>query len=292
MKIWLNDRLVNSTSAHVSPFDHGFLYGDGIYETVRAYGYKVFHWSAHDRRLRQSARRIALKCPWSSQYLESCITRVLKTNREPDASVRITITRGPGPLGLSPRGCPKPTLVLLLHPRRDVEKYRREGISIGITKIRRNPPEALDPQIKSNNSLNTILAKIEAESMGVFEAILTNLRGELTEGTTSNIFWVKRKRIFTPAVTCGLLEGVTREAVIRLAGKVGYRVQEGRFKPQALLKADEVFLSSTTLEIAPVVRLKFAGHLKSHRIGTGRPGPIAQQLYALLRDSIQKEINS
>jgi branched-chain amino acid aminotransferase len=286
VKVWLNNQLVDAKEANVSIFDHGFLYGDGIYETVHAYGYRVYHWSEHDRRLRESARRIGLKCPWSRRTLEERIVKVLKANQEPNGSVRITIARGPGPLGLDPTVCPTPTLALLLHPKRDVERYQREGISIGITKIRRNHPDTLDPQIKSNNSLNTILAKMEGDKMGVFEAVLLNLDGYLTEGTTSNIFFAKRGELFTPALSCGLLAGVTRAAVIKLARSHGIRTREGRYTPRDLLHADEIFLSSTTLEIAPVIQVRFAG--KTHRIATGRPGTLTRQVHALFRATLPK----
>jgi branched-chain amino acid aminotransferase len=292
VKIWFNSRLVDAQNAHVSVFDHGFLYGDGIYETVHAYNYKVFHWSTHYRRLLNSARMIALRCPWSSQTLEQRIVRVLKANKEPNASIRITVARGPGPLGLDPTVCPEPTLVLLLHPNRDVQKVWREGISIGITNVRRNHPMCLDPQIKSNNSLNTILAKMEAMKMKVFEGILPNLEGYLTEGTTSNIFFVKKGQIYTPSLSCGLLAGVTREAVLKLAKRHGIRIYEGRYTSKDLLHADEVFLSSTTLEIAPVVLVKLAGQSKLHRIGSGKPGPLTQHIHRLFREGIQKELKA
>ncbi|OGR92678.1 MAG: hypothetical protein A2992_10250 [Elusimicrobia bacterium RIFCSPLOWO2_01_FULL_59_12] len=286
MKVWLNSHLIDAKDARVSVFDHGFLYGDGIYETVHAYGYKVFHWESHYKRLLNSARRIALKCPWSSRVLQDRVVKVLKANREPDASARITIARGPGPLGLDPSVCPNPTLVVLLHPPRDLRRCWAEGISIGITKIRRTPPEALDPQIKSNNSLNTILAKMEAIKMGVFEAALLNLRGYLTEGTTSNIFFVKKGEIYTPALSCGLLAGVTREAVLTLARRNKIRARQGNYTPKGLLRADEVFLSSTTLEIAPVVRVKLAGRRGIRRIGNGKPGPMTRRIHALFRATL------
>ena len=290
MKVWLNDRLREAVDAHVSVFDHGFLYGDGIYETVHAYNYRVFHWPDHYQRLLHSARRIELKCPWSARILEQRIVQVLKANKEPDASVRITVARGPGPLGLNPYVCPEPTLVMMLHPKRDLSRYQREGISIGITRVRRNPPEALDPQIKSNNSLNTILARMEAEKMKVFEAVLLNLEGYLTEGTTSNIFFIKRRALYTPSRACGLLEGVTRAAVIRLAKKAGYKVVEGKFKPKDLITADEAFLSSTTLEIAPIVSVRLAGSSKAHRIQQGKPGPHTLLIHAMLKNEIASEI--
>ncbi len=305
MKVWLNNRLSDAKDAKISVYDHGFLYGDGIYETVHAYGYRVFHWPDHYRRLRESAGRIALKCPWSSRTLEERIVKVLKANREPDASVRITIARGPGPLGLDPTVCPHPTLVMLLHPKRDFERYWKDGVVIGIPKIRRNHPQTLDPQIKSNNSLNTILAKIEGEEMGVFESVLLNLNGELTEGTTSNIFFVKRGQIFTPALSCGLLAGITREAVLKkLAPRSRIRAHEGRYTPKDLKQADEIFLTSTTLEIAPVVTVKIAtptltptlslirervakpGEGGPRTLWHGKPGPMTRHIHALFRSTL------
>lgn len=278
MKVFLDNRLVDAKKARVSVFDHGFLYGDGIYETVRAYDYRVFHWPEHYRRLRNSARRIALRCPWSSPYLLRSIERVLRANREPNASVRITVARGPGPLGLDPSVCPKPTLVLLLHPARPLEKLWKTGVSIGIPRVRRNHPACLDPRIKSNNSLNTILAKMEAQKMGVFEAVLLNLEGYLTEGTTSNIFFVKKNVIYTPGLSCGLLEGVTRAAVIKFARRARYRVLEGRYTLADLRKADEIFLTSTTLEIVSVIKV-----VASTAFWSGRPGPVTRRLHQLFR---------
>ena len=198
MKVFFQNRIVDEKHARVSVLDHGFLYGDGIYETVRAYDYRVFHWLDHYQRLKQSARRINLRCPWSSGFLFRGVIKVLKANNSPNGSVRITVSRGPGPLGLDPSVCPNPTLAMLLHPARPLERLWKKGVSIGIPKIRRNHHQCLDPQIKSNNSLNTILAKIEVKRMGVFEAVLLNLDGHLTEGTTSNIFFVRRGQLFTP----------------------------------------------------------------------------------------------
>lgn len=288
MKVWLNSQLIDADQARISVFDHGFLYGDGIYETVHAYDYQVFHWPRHYRRLLQSARLIALKCPWSSKVLESRIVQVLRANHQPNASVRITVARGPGPLGLDPRVCPTPTLVLLLHPPRDVQRYWREGISIGITHVRRNHPLCLDPQIKSNNSLNTILARVEADRMGVFEGVLLNLAGQLTEGTTSNLFFVKRGKLYTPSLACGLLAGVTRDAVLQLARKNKIALTEGQYSVKDLGQADEIFLSSTTLEIAPVVQVKYA----SRTVWRGPVGMLTQRVHSLLRESIQNEIKN
>jgi branched-chain amino acid aminotransferase len=283
VKVWLNSRLLDAQKASVSVFDHGFLYGDGIYETVRAYDGEVFHWHEHYRRLRESARRITLACPWSARYLEQAIQNVLRANKTPNASVRITISRGPGSLGLDPRLCPRPTLAILLHPERALEKIWREGVSIGIPHIRRNHPLCLDPLIKSNNALNTILAKIEGNRMKVFETVLTNLDGYLTEGTTSNIFFVKKGILYTPALSCGLLNGITRQAVLKISKRARIRLKEGWFTPRELGNADEAFLSSTTLEIAPIISMKQAGKAGTKRIGAGRPGPLTHRMHTLLK---------
>jgi branched-chain amino acid aminotransferase len=295
MKIILDGHLVDARQARVSVFDHSFLYGDGIYETVRAYDYRVFHWPEHFRRLKRSSRRIHLKCPWSSSFLLDGIIRVLRANRTPEGSVRITISRGPGPLGLDPSLCPKPTLVMLLHPERPIQAFRRTGVSIGIPEVRRNHPRCLDPQIKSNNSLNTILARMEGKAMRVFETVLLNLDGDLTEGTTSNIFFARKSEIFTPALSCGLLEGITRESVIRLSRAAGRKVHEGHYTPMDLKSADEIFLSSTTLEIMPVVRVKRAGAAlgegrRCFIVGTGQPGPLSRELQNSFRTYVQKEL--
>jgi branched-chain amino acid aminotransferase len=287
VNVFFKDRIVSAQEARLSVFDHGYLYGDGIYETVRAYEYRVFHWPRHFRRLKQSARRLQLKCPWSSAFLLRATGRVLKANRSPNASVRITVSRGPGPLGLDPTVCPQPTLVMLLHPERPVKKLRAIGVSIGIPKVRRNHPLCLDPQIKSNNQLNTILAKMEGKKMGVFETVLLNLEGFLTEGTTSNLFFVKKDRIYTPALSCGLLEGITRASVIKLARQQGSAVREVRGTVQDLRQSDEIFLSSTTLEIMPVVTVREG--TRHWRVGNGRPGPVASRLQAAFEASVQKE---
>jgi branched-chain amino acid aminotransferase len=287
MKVFLNGNLVEAREARVSVFDHGFLYGDGIYETVCAYDFRVFSWPMHDRRLRQSARRLALSCPWSSSFLESAVRRLLKANHQPNGSVRITVSRGPGSLGLNPKLWPKPTLAMMLHPERPVDTWRHRGVSIAIVNVRRNHPRCLDPRIKSNNNLNTIFARMEADHLHAFEGILLNLDGFLTEGTTTNIFFVRRGVLHTPALHCGLLEGVTRDLLIRLARREKIPLREGRYTPKDLMRADEVFLASTTLEVMPVVRMlqyRKAGtsRARATSIGSGRPGPLADRLHQLL----------
>ena len=279
---------MEAAKARVSVFDHGFLYGDGIYETVGASNYQVRHWPEHYTRLRQSAKRLELSCPWTSSFLEKSVQKILKANRAPDASVRITVSRGPGALGLNPTLCPQPTLAMMLHPTRPVEKWRAKGVSIAIVKVRRMHPDCLDPQIKSNNALNTILARLEADRWKAFEAILLNLDGYLTEGTTANLFFVRHGILYTPSLACGLLEGVTRGRVIYHARRVGLKVIEGRSTPHHLAQADEIFLASTTLGVMPVVRLlqSKAGTSRPRvtSIGSGRPGSVTRRLHQLLTE--------
>lgn len=183
----------------------------------------------------------------------------------------------------------------MLHPHRSFKKIWDAGISIGIVRTRRNHPACLNPRLKSNNSLNTILAKMEAQHMRVFEGILLNLDGYLSEGTTSNIFFVKKGVLHTPSPACGLLEGVTRGVVIQQASRLGLKVREGRYGPRDLAAAEEVFLSSTTLEVAPVVSLVQFRHsrgpaLRRHLIASGRPGPLTRRLREQFRIFVQKEL--
>jgi len=297
VKVFFQNKIVEDRNALVSVFDHGFLYGDGIYETVHAYDSQVFHWPDHFKRLKQSARRLELKCPWTSAYLLKAIQQVLRANHAPDACVRITVSRGCGPLGLDPTACSRPGLVMLLHPARDVKKLWEKGVSIGIPHVRRNHPRSLDPQIKSNNALNTIVAKMEGTRMGVFETVLLNLDDDITEGTTSNFFFIRRGRIYTPALSCGLLEGVTRNEVIRLARRAGSRVQEGKYKLKDLRTADEIFLTSTTLEIVPVTKVFSSPRLPVpsfllRPLWQGPPGPITRRLHQLFRFAIIRGTSS
>jgi branched-chain amino acid aminotransferase len=275
--VWVNGALHPSRRPALSAFDRGFLYGDGVYETLLIHGGKPLLWGEHLRRLRASARGIGLAFPAGERAIRRGLARLLKANRHTEAVVRLTLSRGPAPLGFDPRLARRPTLVMISlaffgHPAAVYER----GMAVGIAEIRRNPRESLDPALKSTNNLNNILAKREALAMKVDEAVMMNTRNELAEGTISNIFFVRRKTVFTPHLTCGILAGVTRETVIRLARRRGWAVREGRFGPGDLLRADEVFLTSTTLGVAPVRLIKWLGRI--HRVGAGTPGPAARAL--------------
>jgi branched-chain amino acid aminotransferase len=251
--IFLNDRLVPENKAKVSVFDHGFLYGDGVYETLRVYKGTVFMIEEHTKRLFRSASMISLRIPLSPDEIKSAVYKTIRKNRHREAYVRISVSRGPGPIGLDPGLCPKSTLVVI---SKDMGKYPghlyRKGVRIAVVRTRRNCRNALDPRIKSLNFLNNIIATIEAKKRGAYEAIMMNYRGYVAEGTISNIFFVKNRILCTPATEVGILEGITRRVIIDIAQELQIRVREGSFHRRYLYTADEVFISSTTKEVMPV----------------------------------------
>lgn len=280
MRVWLNGRIVPEGRALVSVFDRGFLYGDGVYETLRAYRGVPFHLEEHYRRLVESARRIDLPLPFSRAGFRRALLATLRANRLKEAVLRLTISRGAGPVRLDPAGFRHPTTAIMPRPAVLDERTHSRGARAVIVSIRRNPSRALDPRIKSLNFLNNILALREARAYGADEAILLNLDGELTEATTANLFFVRHGVVSTPALSCGLLSGVTRDQVIRLARRAGLKVRAGRYRPAALCGADEAFFTNTTQEITPLTRVN------GRPIGSGRPGPITRRLHQLLRAAI------
>ena len=277
MWIYLNQAFVKEEDAKVSVFDHGFLYGDGVYETLRSYGNRIFMRDEHLARLFRSAEAIGLTIPiplhdWP-ELLHEAMTRNNVGNERSDAYIRITVSRGPGDIGLDPALCPAPTVVvmtkrLVAPPPHLYEK----GVAVIIASTKRNLPSALSPHIKATNFLNNILAKREAIAAGVFDSILLNWEQHLTEGTVSNLFFVTDGCLRTPALECGLLDGITRSIVIQLAQELKIPVEQGRYTSQELNRAAECFLTNTSMEIMPVTSV-------NHRpIGNGKPGPLTQQL--------------
>lgn len=256
MFVYLNNRIVPASEAKVSVFDHGFLYGDGIYETMRVYDGVVFMLDEHIERLYRSASLIGLNIPKKISDIKISIYETLKANSLTNAYVRLTVSRGYGPIGLDPDLCREPTFVVVTNAFKSYPRsYYKEGIKLTISSVRRNLREALNPQIKSLNFLNNILAKIEAKQADAYEAIMLNAEGHLTEGTISNIFFVKNGILCTPSVECGILDGITRALVIDLALKNGLEVKEGRFTPEELYMASEVFITNTTMEVMPANRI-------------------------------------
>jgi len=265
--IYLNGKLVKKEDAKVSVFDHGLLYGDGVFEGIRSYDRLVFKLHEHMDRLYASAQGISLTIPMEKKEMEKAIMDTLKANALRDAYIRAVVTRGDGDLGLDPRNCRRATVFIIadkiaLYP---TDLYRK-GLKIVTVPTRRNIPESLNPQIKSLNYLNNILGKIEAINAGVPEAIMLDQSGFVTECTGDNIFMIKDDLLLTPPVSVGVLNGITRQAVLALGEKAGFRAQERMLTRFDLFTSDEVFLTGTAAEIIPVVMID------GRSIGTGRVG--------------------
>jgi len=272
--VYINGEYIPRSRAAISVYDHGFLYGDGVFEGIRAYNGVVFKLREHIDRLYDSAKAIMLEIPMSKEELMEAVLETLRRNGLRDAYVRLVVTRGVGDLGLDPRKCGRPNIVIIAEP--SIILYDGEsklkGISLIISSIRRDRVDATTHQIKSMNYLNSILAKIEAIVAGADDAVMLDERGFVAETTSTNIFIVKNGRIITPPPTTGALPGITRNFVIELARRLGYEVEERDITPFELVTADEVFVTGTGAEILPVTRI--AGRV----IGDGRAGRITRHL--------------
>jgi len=282
--IFLNGRMVPENEAVLSVFDHGFLYGDGVFEGIRAYNGRVFRLEEHIRRLYESAHSIMLSIPYTQQEMIGAVVDTVNANNLRDAYIRLVVSRGVGDLGLDPRKCKKSTIVIIadkivLYPDELYEK----GLSVVTVATRRNLAEALDPKIKSLNYLNNILAKIEANRAGVLEALMISGQGYICEGTGDNIFIINRGRLITPPPHLGILVGITRDAVIELAEQEGITVHEVPFTRHDLYVADECFLTGTAAEIIPVIEADM------RTIGSGKPGLLTRRLIKRFRELTQKE---
>ena len=256
MYVYLNGKIVPSKEAVVSVFDHGFLYGDGVYETLRVYDGVIFELEEHLQRLFRSAILIGLNIPLEINALKVSIYETLIANTLRNAYIRLTVSRGRGDIGLDPDLCAEPTIVIIVQEFKEYPKaFYEKGISLIIAETRRNLKEAIDPRIKSLNFLNNILAKIEAKKRGAYEALMLNIYGKLTEGTISNLFFYRDSILCTPSLDCGILDGITRGLVIDLAKREDLRVKEGKFRIKDLYSAEEVFITNTTMEVMPVSKI-------------------------------------
>jgi branched-chain amino acid aminotransferase len=269
LKVNINGKFYDKEKAVISVFDHGLLYGDGVFEGIRSYDGLVFKLKEHIDRLYNSAKFIRLDIPLTKSQMVKEIIRTLKENRLKDAYIRLVATRGPGDLGLDPRKCKGPVVFIItdkikLYPH----KFYEKGLAIITARIRRNLPQALDGRVKSLNYLNNILAKINAIDAGAEEAIMLTYDGYVAECTGDNIFMIKNRALLTPPCEIGALEGITRDAVIGIARKNRIKFQEKKIKPQDLYKADECFLTGTAAEIIPVVQMD------RKKRGVGKPGPL------------------
>ena len=252
---------------------------------MRLYQGKIFRAEQHWKRLDGSLNSIHMKIPWSHEFLAKACLATSRANRLAEALVRVTLSRGTGELGYDPSTAKRPTLTVIATPiRDDLPELWGIGVRAAIVKIRRNPVPSLNPAIKHTNALNGILAKIEALKAGAFEGVFLNLEGYLAEGTISNIFIVKRGVIKTPALRCGILDGVTRHAVIELARKNEIRIFETIILKKEVFRADEIFLTSTTMEVMPVV------NIDGRKVGRGIPGPITRSLQKGFRNLIAQEL--
>lgn len=271
--VYIDGQLVPKSQAKISVFDHGFLYGDGVFESIMVFNGVAFKLKEHIDRLYDSAKAICLEIPMSKEEMIKTIVETVRANGFKDAYIRVLVTRGVGDLGLDPRKCRKPSVIIIVDR---IKLFRDEAWSQGVTAIissvRRDRVDATTHEIKSMNYLNSILAKLEANAVGADEAIMLDERGFVSEGATDNIFIVKKGIIYTPSRASGILPGITRDRVMKLAEELGYKVVEKDITPAELLTADEVFLTGTAAGIVPVV--KIAGRV----IGDGKPGPITKRL--------------
>jgi branched-chain amino acid aminotransferase len=284
MYIYLNDKLVTDEKAVVSVFDHGFLYGDGIYETIRVYEGVPFMLDDHIDRLHRSSSLIGLRIPRDTEAIKAALNETIQSNSLLEASLRITVSRGSGPLGLDPGLCKMPTFVIIpVQFKKYPATFYSEGVGLIIPRTRRNLKEALDPRIKSLNFLNNIMAKMEAVRAGAHEALMLNHEGSLTECTVSNIFFIRKGAIFTPSVECGILEGITRDLTIALARRTCVDVKEGSFTKDEIYSADEIFITNTTMEVMPV------GTIDGH---TFKVGEITKKLMEEYRQEVKAHIRT
>jgi branched-chain amino acid aminotransferase len=274
LRIYLDGKFVDKKDAKVSVFDHGLLYGDGVFEGIRSYNSLVFKLKEHIDRLYKSARDIRLKIPMSKSEMVKAVIRTLKKNKLKDAYIRLVVTRGPGDLGLDPNKCKKRGTVFIITDKITLypKKFYEQGLYIITAKTRRNIVVALDPGVKSLNYLNNILAKIEAVDKGAQEALMLTHEGFVAECTGDNIFIVKNKTLITPPASVGVLNGITRNAVVDLARKLKIKFKQKKIRLKDIYNADECFLTGTAAELVPVAKID------KKRIGKGRPGPVTLRL--------------
>lgn len=285
-RIWLNGKLVPPDQATINVYDHGLLYGDGVFEGIRTYNGRIFKLRSHLVRLYDSARSIRLTIPLTMEQLDQAVRETVKANEQSNGYIRLCVTRGVGPLGLNPFTCRDPSIFIIadditLYPAELYEK----GMAVITASTIRNHPQALSPRIKSMNYLNNILAKIEAVDAGAPEAVMLNPQGFVAECTGDNIFIVRqaagRPVVWTPPLHAGVLEGITMRVVEELARQQGFDVVRADLTRHDLFTADEMFLTGTAAEVIPVTKVD------GRTIGTGKPGPVTLELIRAFRKLVQ-----
>jgi branched-chain amino acid aminotransferase len=277
-KIYIDGKFYSEANAKISVFDHGLLYGDGIFEGIRFYNGRVFRLEEHLLRLWDSARSICLEIPMTMPDMTEAVLETIRQNHLRDGYIRLLVTRGIGNLGLNPTQCKSPSVIIiaatiaLYH-----EEFYRKGLTIVTCATRRSSPAALNPAVKSLNYLNNVMARIEANLAGADEALMLNDAGNVAECTADNVFIVKHGQIFTPPVAAGALRGITRSVVFEIAAELGVKVRETDITRHDVFVADECFLTGTAAEIVPVVKAD------GRSIGNGTPGPITARIIARFR---------
>jgi len=273
MKIYIDGKYYDKKDARISVFDHGLLYGDGVFEGIRIYNGRIFKLREHIERLYQSAKAIFLDIPMNEEAMEKVVSGAVKVNRKDNGYIRLIITRGEGKLGIDPHTCKKPSVIIIVS---DIQLYPgehyREGIEIITASSRRMPSDCLDPRIKSLNYLNNIMAKLEAKMAGCLEAVMLNKEGFVSECTGDNIFVVKAGEVFTPDPVYGALDGITMETVLEIADSNGITTHKSALTRYDLYNADECFLTGTGAEIIPVVKID------GRTIGKVKPGKLTKKL--------------
>ena len=272
--IYIDGKYYPKSEAKISVYDHGLLYGDGVFEGIRAYNGVVFKLKEHIDRLYKSAHPIFLKIPLTKEQLTEAVLETLRKNKLTNAYIRLVVTRGVGDLGLDPRKCPKATIIIITEPLLQLHSAEKveNGINTIITWVKRNPVDSQTHEIKSLNYLNSILGKIEANNIGADEAICLDKTGYVCEGVGENIFIVRDGKLLTPPLSSGALDGITRALIIRLAKKLGIEVTEQNITPNELFTADEVFFTGTAAEVAPI------REVNKRSIGSGKPGPVTRRI--------------
>ena len=284
MEVYIDGKFYPKADAKVSVFDHGFLYGDGIFEGIRLYEGNVFRLEEHLERLEMSAKAIMLQLPWTRKEIADVVCESCRRNKLTDGYIRLIISRGVGDLGLSPKTCPKPSIICIadkitLYP----EALYTTGMKIITAPTRRISPAALPPMIKSLNYLNNILAKMEALQHGYHECIMLNDQGYVAECTGDNIFLIHKGRLLTPASHAGALIGITRQVALEVAEQLGLKLSETNLTRYDVWNADECFLTGTAAEVIPVIEVD------GRTIGSGKPGPMTARILESFRKKVSKE---
>ncbi len=273
LQIYIDGAFYPKSQAKISVYDHGFLYGDGVFEGIRAYNGVVFKLKEHVDRLYRSAHAIMLNIPLTKEEMIQAVVATLRLNKMKDSYIRLIVSRGVGDLGLDPRKCPKPTVIIITDTINIKAGNAKEtGITTMFSWVRRNPVDATTHEIKSLNYLNSILAKIEANNNGVDEAMCLENNGYIAEGVGENVFIVKNSELFSPPTSTGALAGITAEVVVSIAAKLGIKVTITNLTPFMLFSADEAFFTGTAMEMVPI------REVNKRSIGTGKPGPVTKKL--------------